>query len=675
MKVAVTERRAKGNARVVILVLASLLLSVPPAAADPMDDARMAVRGRKFEQAVAIWRREAGKGNPEAQYQLGAAYRSGRGVDRDDAQSVRWLEPAAKAGHAGAQYQLGVMIQNGWGVAANREQAIKWYRAAARSGNDKAKGRLRKLGSASNEIEAVGESRLGIAAQDPDELLLAAIRLGDASAARVALKRGANPHGKGVRPLFEAVRKERPAIVASLLKAGAKVDVRDDRGTTPLMLAAEAGNLQLVDHLLAAKPDIDARDRLGRTSLMLASLANHPRTAGRLIGGGASVNLELKDGQTALSLAVAGRHKAVAQVIRKAGGREGRRSDTATNEQWLARNASETSAPLVAAAARGNNDMVRRLLAMPSHDVGQRDRDDRTGLHHAATAGHVEVLSILLEAGADHDARSSRERTALHDAASAGKHEAIAVLLSAGASIDATDQDGRTPLHLATQLGSVDAVDALLRGGASAGVRDANKRLALDLAVEASGDGSETSSNHVAVARRLLKKKHPRTALQRAACTAVSLGRTPVLRALIVSGVKPASSCEGDVSLLMVAAGREDLEPIDVLLRAGADPDANEEGQNGPLIVAASHGFSELVARLLEAGAEVDARGYQRTTALIRAVAAGKPEIARLLLAAGASTSARDSLGNTAKSLAKQSGRDELIAALEEGEKGGFSLW
>ncbi len=74
----------------------------------------------KPEQAVAIWRPLAAKGQADAAYNLGQAYKLGRGVPADLAQAQRFFEQAARAGHLEAQTSLGLMLfQNG-----NRSEAL-----------------------------------------------------------------------------------------------------------------------------------------------------------------------------------------------------------------------------------------------------------------------------------------------------------------------------------------------------------------------------------------------------------------------------------------------------------------------------------------------------------------------------------------------------------------------
>lgn len=84
--------------------------------------------------AVAIWRPLAEKGDPDAAFNLGQAYRLGKGVPLDLAQAQDWLERAARKGHVDAQATLGLLLfQNG-----NRVSGMRWLKSAAEAGEARA---------------------------------------------------------------------------------------------------------------------------------------------------------------------------------------------------------------------------------------------------------------------------------------------------------------------------------------------------------------------------------------------------------------------------------------------------------------------------------------------------------------------------------------------------------
>ena len=87
-----------------------------------------------FEGAVASWRPLASKGDADAAFNLGQAYRLGKGVPLNLAQAQSWYEVAARKGHVDAATSLGILLfQNG-----NRTGAMRWLKQAGDKGEPRA---------------------------------------------------------------------------------------------------------------------------------------------------------------------------------------------------------------------------------------------------------------------------------------------------------------------------------------------------------------------------------------------------------------------------------------------------------------------------------------------------------------------------------------------------------
>jgi TPR repeat protein len=71
---------------------------------------------------------------PDAAFMLGLAYRSGRGVKRDDSAAVAWFRQAADRGHGDAQFMLGLAALRGSGTAEDPAAARTWFEKAAAQG-------------------------------------------------------------------------------------------------------------------------------------------------------------------------------------------------------------------------------------------------------------------------------------------------------------------------------------------------------------------------------------------------------------------------------------------------------------------------------------------------------------------------------------------------------------
>ncbi|HEX6740486.1 MAG TPA: tetratricopeptide repeat protein, partial [Sphingomicrobium sp.] len=87
-----------------------------------------------YSAAVTIWRPLAEQGDADAQFNLGQAYRLGRGVPIDLGAAQIWFERAAGKGHLDAQTTLGLLLfQNG-----NHTGALRWLKAASDKGEPRA---------------------------------------------------------------------------------------------------------------------------------------------------------------------------------------------------------------------------------------------------------------------------------------------------------------------------------------------------------------------------------------------------------------------------------------------------------------------------------------------------------------------------------------------------------
>jgi ankyrin repeat protein len=75
-------------------------------------------------------------------------------------------------------------------------------------------------------------------------------------------------------------------VIGVLLRAGAKVDAKDQAGETPLHVAAQEGNREAVTMLVQAGAKVNARDKKGYTPLKRALLYEQTAVAQLLRGLG-----------------------------------------------------------------------------------------------------------------------------------------------------------------------------------------------------------------------------------------------------------------------------------------------------------------------------------------------------------------------------------------------------
>ena len=123
-------------------------------------------------------------------------------------------------------------------------------------------------------------------------------------------------------------------------------------------------------------------------------------------------------------------------------------------------------------AARAGHVDILSLLLENGAEVDIRGRFGHTPLHRATENGKLEAGRCLLDHGADINARNENDETPLFDAMSSRQVEFARMLLERGARIDVCDSDGWTPLHRAVINGDVQSVRLLLEHGAEVNARD-----------------------------------------------------------------------------------------------------------------------------------------------------------------------------------------------------------
>jgi ankyrin repeat protein len=125
------------------------------------------------------------------------------------------------------------------------------------------------------------------------------------------------------------------------------------------------------------------------------------------------------------------------------------------------------------AAALGTVDRLRAILAAEAGGVHAWSPDGFTPLALACFFRREEAARLLMEAGADvrAAARNPMRVTPLHAAAAARSVSIVRLLLERGAEADARQQMGYTALHAAAQHGDVDMAELLLAHGADPALR------------------------------------------------------------------------------------------------------------------------------------------------------------------------------------------------------------
>ena len=121
------------SGRSLFTALAAAALLAAPASADVKSGVDRWQRG-DYAGAIAEWRPLADRGDADAQFNLGQAYKLGRGVTANPGIAQSWYEKAARQGHEQAQVNVGLLLYNN----GRRQEAMPWIRKAADLGDPRA---------------------------------------------------------------------------------------------------------------------------------------------------------------------------------------------------------------------------------------------------------------------------------------------------------------------------------------------------------------------------------------------------------------------------------------------------------------------------------------------------------------------------------------------------------
>ena len=266
-------------------------------------------------------------------------------------------------------------------------------------------------------------------------------------------------------------------LLELLVERGASLDITDTNGLTPIMTAAMKGHLPVVKLLLEAEASLMERDLKEQNILHLAAQQNRHEVIAVLLEGREGEVLALIKApdqieNTALHVAAAsGSLETVRELLKEAYAAD------VDQKNWD----EQTACHL--AATNGHSDVLALLLQHDPSAIFDRDEDDNTPLHLAALNKHCQAVEMLLAAGASVQKRNRQEWTALDCAASAGGRRCCAALLDNGSDLDPLDRSRLTPLHLAAKIGHPKVVQLLLDRGASVSCEDKNGYNALELAI------------------------------------------------------------------------------------------------------------------------------------------------------------------------------------------------
>ena len=281
-------------------------------------------------------------------------------------------------------------------------------------------------------------------------LLATGVEKGDMAAVGLALRCGANVNSryKGAPMICLAASRNNALMVNYLLTHGARVNEKDSADyCTALHIGAAEGNVDIVKTLISRGADVNARDHSNRTPLVSAAREGRGDIVTLLMKSGAkptpysgckfTVDLDFAS-YYALSVSAS---------------------------EALIINGALTDIPIIDDTIGDNVKSVKALLKSDpglAHARVACSQGRWTALHWACFLGHLEAALLLIQSGADVNAKDASQRTPLHLAAVNANEEIMTTLLLKGAKASERDDGGGTPLNYAIKYGNARAVKTLI---------------------------------------------------------------------------------------------------------------------------------------------------------------------------------------------------------------------
>ena len=429
-----------------------------------------------------------------------------------NAADVDGTTPLIWAAHNGDSEIGKLLVAAGANVKATNRYGVNALVEAATLGDVAMMEVLLKGGADPNSTYAAGETPLMLAS-----------RTGNVNAVKLLIDRGANVNGadefKGYTPLMFAATENQPEVAKLLIERGADVNVNSRRfefgelksasggalmeraegGMSPLQYAAREGNVEVGRVLIAAGADVNAPEPQHKFTPMLIAIYNGKYDfASLLTENGANVN----DGSLYMAIEL----RNMDTYSNRPNPPETDRTLTATDivKLLLARGADpnlvfDKNPPQIQTqgtvtvpagatafyrAVKAADLTVMRMLLDKGANAGLAIKNGGTPLMLAAGGGParaqeeevvdkagradpVEVIKMIIDAGADVNAVNDQQNTAVHLAALRGNDKVVQYLASRGARFDIKNKQGKSPAEVAPKR-TADLIAKLTNGSPAA---------------------------------------------------------------------------------------------------------------------------------------------------------------------------------------------------------------
>jgi len=299
-------------------------------------------------------------------------------------------------------------------------------------------------------------------------------------------------------------------------------------------------------------------------------------------------------------------------------------------------------------------------------DVNQKDDvDHHTALMVASTVDNVEMVTLLLDRGADVNATTSFGHTALIIATMEGLTDIVNELCLHSADVNIYTNADKGALYYAAERGYLDIVKKLILRGANIDAKDNTNTTPLMIAA---------TWGHQDVVEELCESHAGVNFASNASTTALMLacdGNYPeIVRELCNYNANVNAQKDDGLTSLLYSCKMGYDEIVDILLEHGADPNTSSNTGLSPVMGGAYSNNPHIIKALIAKNADVNTADETGATALMMASIAGKFDAVKALCKGGADITMKLSDGRTAIDIAKTAEIRAYLAGSMEKWKG-----
>ncbi len=411
-----------------------------------------------------------------------------------------------------------------------------------------------------------------VSQKSADQALYAAAKSGDVTAARLALRNGADVnsyHDGGYTPLIMAAMYNRFDLIDLLLKSGARPEVQNDWGeSAETKMVVDFFNRSAEKQVTLYRERFAAAASRGKklaVQLLDAVVANDTARSIALIRRGAYIDFKGRD-----------------------------RNHT----------------PAIAAARNGNIEVLKELVSRGAR-LDRWDNDGRTALMHAVEQKHAAAVRLLISAGADIDEVSNTYATPLIIAVQNSDLQLVKILLQAGAKVNTGSQNGKRALGLAKANRNDEIAAELLKADPNA--EDEPTGLFANFSLKSTLDPKVPKKNEIV--RSEADNELIKLVTSGPGHDQTMPDHIQEIQALLQKGADPNTKNDQGQTPLMLAVINKNISALLVLLQAKASVDIQDADGFTALMHAVQSDQFTFVGKLLDGGANKSLKENKGRTA------------------------------------------------------------